>query len=457
MTARARSITWTVGAGVGLLAVIVGANILASQFAVAWDLTRYGNNTLAPQSVLAARHLTSDLQVIGLFRPTQPGDQFETEALIALYAHESPHVHYRAANVDTDVADVKQYGVTEADTVVLDYSGKTQLLLPGSQSEQDFTSALLKLESSRVPMVCWAVGDGERQLTDVNKSTGYSSVADLLARNNFGHRDLLLNEQTSIPADCDELVLIDPTAALTDKAVAAVDAYLAAGGRVMLAADAWPKDPKSTDSLNAILEPYGVRFTGALVVETDASRAAINDPTIPVVVNYGQSPISSDVQGINSFFPRTTAIAGTPAGQTSAVHVAVSTTGAYAISAIRQNIEPRQNGDLSGPLTMMETLEKPSTGSSKTRIVLVGTPSFAENATLPPNNGGANLELALASFQWLAGEDSLIALPPKPGRGLPLALSQSDQSNLIFITAVLMPGIIVVAGFAVWWRRRIFT
>ena len=105
----------------------------------------------------------------------------------------------------------------------------------------------------------------------------------------------------------------------------------------------------------------------------------------------------------------------------------------------------------------METLERSSSESSKTRIVLVGTQSFAENATLPPNNGGANLELALASFQWLAGEDALIALPPKPGRALPLVLTQQDQSNLIFITAVLMPGIIVVAGIAVWWRRRIFT
>src|SRR5207247_9745788 len=156
----------------------------------AWDLTRYGNNTLAPQSVLAARNLTSDLHMIGLFRPTQPGDQAKTEALIALYAQQSSRVHYRSANVDTDVADVKLYSATKADTVVLDYNGKTQLLLPGSQTEQDVTSALLKLESSRVPMVCWAVGDAERELSDVTKSTGYSAVESLLTRNNFAHRDL---------------------------------------------------------------------------------------------------------------------------------------------------------------------------------------------------------------------------------------------------------------------------
>ncbi|HEY6875687.1 MAG TPA: Gldg family protein, partial [Candidatus Dormibacteraeota bacterium] len=290
MKGRSRAITATVIGAIVLLALAVGANILASKSTSAWDLTRYGNNTLAPQSVLAARHLTSDLQIVGLFRPTQPGDQFDTEALIALYAKESAHIHYRSENVDTDAADVKRYGVTEADTIVLDYGGKTQLLLPGSQSEQDITSALLKLESNRVPMVCWAVGDGERQLTDVNTSTGYSSVADLLTKNNFAHRDLLLGELTAIPSDCDELAIVDPTAPLGDKAVAAVVAYLGSGGRALLVGDAWPKDQTSTAALNAMVKAYGVQFSGALVVESDPSRAVVNDPTVPVVINYGTSP-----------------------------------------------------------------------------------------------------------------------------------------------------------------------
>ena len=457
MRGRRRSIAGTILLGVALLAALVAVNAFASRSTQAWDLTRSGNNTLAPQSVLAARSLTSDLQVIGLFRPTQPGDQAETEALIALYAQQSSRVHYRSASVDTDVADVKRYSVTEADTVVLDYNGKTQLLLPGSQTEQDFTSALLKLESSRVPMVCWAVGDGERELSDVTKSTGYSSVERLLTRNNFAHKDLILSQVTAIPSDCDEVAILDPTTPIGDKPVTAVDAYLAAGGRLLVAAEPWPKDPRSTASLNAILKPYAVAYSGALVVEADPSRAAVQDSTIPVVVNYGRSPITSDVQGIQSFYPRSTAITGTPPAGIIASHLAVTSTGSYGVPQIRQDVTKKQAGDVAGPFTLMETLEQSSSGSSKARVVLVGTPSFAENTTLPPNNGGANLELALASFQWLAGEDALIALPPKPARALPLVLTQQDQSNLIFITAVLMPGIIVVAGIGVWWRRRVFT
>src|SRR5438093_11974677 len=107
MRGRGRSIAASVLLGVALLAALVAANVFASKSTRAWDLTRYGNNTLAPQSVLAAHNLTSDLQVIGLFRPTQPRDQAEAEALIALYAPQSPHVHHRNAHAGHGGADLE--------------------------------------------------------------------------------------------------------------------------------------------------------------------------------------------------------------------------------------------------------------------------------------------------------------------------------------------------------------
>src|SRR2546430_11445957 len=94
-----------------VLAVLVGVNVLASRTTLAWDLTQRRLNTLAPQSVLAAKRLTSDLQVIGLFRPGSFSHQTEVEALVRLYQAESPRVKYRSANVDTDLADVNLYKV----------------------------------------------------------------------------------------------------------------------------------------------------------------------------------------------------------------------------------------------------------------------------------------------------------------------------------------------------------
>lgn len=442
---------------VAVLVVLVAANVLASRSTAAVDLTGGRLNTLTPQSVTAAERLTSDLQVIGLFRAGTANGQTEAEALISLYSAESSHVKYRREDVDADSTDVKRYAIKEANMLVLDYKGNTELLSQSQQGEVDFTAALLKLESGRVPLVCWATGDGERGLKDINQGAGYSGVADILAKNSFTTRDLVISQATSIPADCDELAIVDPTAALPPQSVKAIDDYLATGGKLLIAAEPWAKDARSTASLNAALKPYAMAFSGALVIETEPSRRSSSDPTVLAVTGYGSSAITNDIQGRVSFFPLATAIVGNPGPGATSMPIATSSGTSYAIAQPRSVQDlARKAGDTSGPFTVMEALQQPA-GAKRTRIVMVGTAGFAENRTLPPNNGDSNLELTLASFQWLAEQDSLVSIPPKGKRALPLPLTQQDQSALIFITGVLLPGLMVFGGVMVWWRRRVFS
>ena len=203
--------------------------------------------------------------------------------------------------------------------------------------------------------------------------------------------------------------------------------------------------------MNDVLAPYRLAFSGALVVETDVSRAF--DLITPATFAYGQSPITRDIQGIASLFPQTTAITGTGTVDVVPVVIGGTTNLSYSITTPRQDLT-RQAADTAGPFTIMETLEVPA-GQKTARLVMVGTTAFAENKVLPPSSNTANLELALGTFQWLAREDALISLPPKPPRALPLTLTQQDQSTVIFITIFLMPVLIVFCGVLVWWRRRL--
>ena len=431
------------------LVLVVALNVVASQSPLSWDLTRSGINTLAPQSVLAARRLDSGLTVIGLFRSAPGSEQTQAEALVALYQAQNPGIAYRSASFDTDLADDRKYSVTEPGTLVLGYRGKSQVLTPARQTEQDFTAALLKLESGRAPVVCWAAGVGGPSRSDTSQN-GYSSVADVLAGNNFETRDLAMAGLTTVPADCDEVVMIAPAVGLSASAVKAVVDYLAGGGSLLMAADPWTQTPAATASLNDVLMPYRLTFSGALVVEPDPSRAF--DVITPATFSYGRSPISRDIQGIASVFPQTTAITGT--GTAGAVPVVISgtTNASYAIAVPRQDLS-RQAGDIAGPFAIMETLEVPA-GQQRARIVMVGTSAFAGNKVLPPSSNAANLELALGTFQWLAREDSLVSLPTKPPRALPLALTQQEQGIVLFITILVMPGLIVLGAVIAWWRRR---
>jgi ABC-type uncharacterized transport system involved in gliding motility auxiliary subunit len=436
-------------AAAAVLVLVIALNVVASQSTLSWDLTRSGINTLSPQSVLAARRLDSGLSVIGLFRSAPGNQQSQAEALVALYQAQSPRVVYRSASFDTDLADVRKYSLTEPGTLVLGYRGKSQVLTPARQTEQDFTAALLKLESGRAPLVCWAAGVGGPSRSDTGQN-GYSSVAAVLASNNFETRDLAMPGLTAVPAGCDEVVLIAPAVGLSASAVKAVVDYMAGGGSLLIVGDPWTQTPAGTASLNDVLMPYRLMFSGTLVVEPDASRAF--DVITPATFSYGQSPISRDIQGIASVFPQTTAITATGTVGAAPVVISGTTNVSYAIAVPRQDLS-RQAGDIPGPFAIMETLEVPA-GQKQARIVMVGTSAFAENKVLPPSSNAANLELALGTFQWLAREDSLVSLPTKPPRALPLALTQQQQGIVLFITILLMPGLIVLGAVMVWLRRR---
>src|SRR5258708_24334808 len=237
------------------LLVLIGLNVLASRGTQSWDLTRSELKTLAPQSVLAAKRLGSDLTVIGLFQSAPGNGQTQAEARVALYQAQSAHIVYRNASFDTDVADVRKYSVTEPGTLVLDYQGKTQLLTPALQTEQDFTSALLKLESAHAPVVCWSAGVGGRSRSDTGQN-GYSSVAHVLARNNFETPDPLNTDLTAGPTDRADVVLIAPAIAPSAGPVKAVVGYMSACGSVLLTGYAWGKYPAAAACRDDWLKPY---------------------------------------------------------------------------------------------------------------------------------------------------------------------------------------------------------
>ncbi len=112
MNRRLRSGSASLALSAAAIVALVVLNVVASRGTQSWDLTRGGLNTLAPQSVLAAKRLDSDLLIIGLFRSAPGNGQTQAEALVGLYQTQSPHIVYRSESFDFDVADVRKYSVT---------------------------------------------------------------------------------------------------------------------------------------------------------------------------------------------------------------------------------------------------------------------------------------------------------------------------------------------------------
>jgi ABC-type uncharacterized transport system involved in gliding motility auxiliary subunit len=454
---RARFGSVTVVVSAGVIGVLVMGNVIASRSLAAADLTRAGYYTLSGRSVAAMKRIDSPLSIRGFYRNSadEMRARHDDESLLALYRAQSGYLTVRMVDPDANFELAKRLGVTStgSGSLAIQYKGKPPIVLAhGSHTEQDLTSAILKLQSDRTPQICWVAGDGERDLKDNDEADGYSAVRAQLELNNYRTLSLPLATVGVVPPDCDVLAIVGPRRALSTGVAQNVTDYLSRGGKVLLAAD--PYLDQSNASLNNLLKPYGVSFDGGLVIDADDSHHALNDMTAPVVLDFGASPVARGMSSNLAFFSRSTAIVGQPDPSVSAVKVATTTANSYEIVQPRDRND-RRPGDKAGPFTLLETLEKKQEGGKSTRIVVSGTGRIGSNLVLPPlQSGTGNLQLFLSSLDWLSQQEDLISVPAKPARAVPLVVSDADRNFSILVTMGLLPLAVAGAGLLVWYRRR---
>jgi len=84
-------------------------------------------------------------------------------------------------------------------------------------------------------------------------------------------------------------------------------------------------------------------------------------------------------------------------------------------------------------------------------VLAIGNGSFLSNASL---GLGGNLDLGINIFNWLAGDDTLIAIQPRPALDNHLDLGPGAQYLLLFGFLIFAPLAFISTGIVVWWRRR---
>ncbi len=446
---RSRRGSLSVLGAAAVVGVLVGANVLVSRTSRAADLTRAGLYTLSPRSLSAARQLDSDLIVTGFFRPDDRVSGRDAQTLLDLYRQQSPRVKVRFVDPDQDAGLARSLSASPG-SIVLQYRARSPVVLgPTQQNEPGVTAAILRLESARTPAVCWAAGDGERDLRDTDEVTGYTAAAELLRTSDYEVRSVQLTQ--GVPAGCDVLVVLQLGRPMSDAGLKGIRDYLSRGGKLLLALDPWA-NPAVLASANAVIRPYGAAFDGSLVIEPDPAYAAANDSTVPVVYSFGASPITRGLERRYVFFPAATPVTGGGVAGDTSVDLASTMDAAFAIPQERTDLS-RRAGDRAGPFVLMRSIERGG-AAGPTRIVLAGTSAVAENRTLPPATSSANSDLLLASLDWLSQQDALMAIAPKPPTAEPLALTGGDRALNVLLTVPLPVLLVLAAGMVVRARLR---
>ncbi len=427
-----------------VIVILVVLNFLGYRHHKRFDLTTEKLYTLSDQTKKIVGGLSEDVTVA---RFAKLPDAQLTD-LMTEYRNVSPHVKF--LNVDpTEKPEIaKEYGATRMGDVIVAAGPRKQPLEQspeGGFTEQDITSMILKVTRNSVKMVCFMTGHNEKSLTDEG-ATGYALVDQGLKKEGYNTDSVNLVSKDGIPSGCDVVVVAGPVQAYFAQEAAFVGKYLDAGGKALIEVD-----PETDPKLDDIFQAWNVNVGKNVVVDASGvGRLIGTGPETPLVVDYGDSPITKNLQGGMTFFQlaRTVSIADKAKADPQAVELLKTSERSFTIPKLVREVtfDPKT----AGPLSLGVAASRNS-GDKSARLVVIGDSDFAENQWIGSQRNG---DLFFNSIDWLAQDENLISVRPKSATSRRITLTESQMAGLQWFELFFLPGIVILVGISIWWKRR---
>jgi ABC-type uncharacterized transport system involved in gliding motility auxiliary subunit len=290
---------------------------------------------------------------------------------------------------------------------------------------------------------------------------------------NYEVEKVSLVQGAEVLSDCAVLVVPGPKVALLPTEVAAVRAYLAAGGNAF-----FMLDPFVVTGLEPVIGEYGVVLDDAIVID-DASHFWA-DISAPAVTSYNRHQVTRDLPltfypGVRSLSPTPERVPGT------AVTPLVNSSKSSYGETTPSRAEFDEDEDLPGPTTLMAVVNRrpvtagdaaaiwlgpeangapamsqsgedtPNAVTGRSRIAVVGDSDFATNSFFHFLGNG---NLFLNTVNYLAAQENLIGIEPRTYDLPRLSLTNRQMKGTFFLSVILIPALLAVVGVAVWWRQR---
>jgi ABC-type uncharacterized transport system involved in gliding motility auxiliary subunit len=446
-------------ASAAFIGIMVLLNILAVRHAQRWDVTAERRFSLSPQTLQILSALPQPVEALAFFSQNFQFAREDAEDLLDQYRHYSNgKFSYRFIDPVAQASLARQWGVSQDGTILFVMGDRRQQVT--LYTEQEFTSALVKLIRTTQPKIYFLAGHGERDIQEEGDN-GYAQVRRALEREGYAVEPLNLAVTATVPADAAAVILVGPTRPLLDREVEALKGYLNAGGRMLIALDPALQNVGAgvTESINRVLADWGIAFRDDVIVDPVSSM--FTDPLTPVAGRYGFSPITEKLRGIATAFPAARSIddSRVPSDRFRAVRLVETSNQSWGetdLGALRQGLSqgrlPGPGGKPVGPQALAVAVEQVN---GKGRLVLFGDADFAANQNVGANLPFANLDLFVNAVNWLSESEVLIGLRQSPSATVRALSATPAQVRTVFmLTVVAMPLLVLAAGAMVWWQRR---
>ncbi|NKB65546.1 MAG: hypothetical protein GKR89_00670 [Candidatus Latescibacteria bacterium] len=448
------------GLGIVLSLGVVGlVNFVGGRYHARYDLTEDQLFTLAPGTQGLIQSLEDRERHVSVKAFVDPVTGMRFRDLLAEYGYLSDRFDFEIIDPQKNTLEVKQYGVREFGTSVIEVTGDGQVRSEKitEQSEEALSNAIqraLKAENLWV----YAVGGHSEGLLNEVDGTGYSILKGRLKEMNFQVEEHLdLGE--GIPAETTVLVVINPKQAFTAVEVAALQRYLEQGNSALLLLDATMQT-----GLESLLDEYSIELGQDFVVDLSGLGQMLGaDVSVPVVTEYGDHPVTKDIQrGVMSFFPLARSVSLTEHRRRNPeITALVSThpsswgeTDLAPVTGAGGQVEFDPAIDRRGPVSMGVAVKADADTAAQTqeksRLVVFGDADFASNQYFGQQ---ANGQLAVSSFAWLAESEDKLDIPAKQPSFNPINLIGNQGELILWLSVFIVPFAVALSGLVIMLRR----
>lgn len=415
---------------------------LSGRYAMQWDWTRHGGNSLNPISSGILERTTEPLSVVA-YTPANSSLRDRIRQFVARYQQIKPDISLSFVDPLRNPDAARRQGISLAGEVLLRYGEREERLQ--QLDEERFSNAILRLIQSDEHWVASLSGHGERDLLgSANFDLGDFGLA--LAQKGYQVVALDLASSPSPPDNTALLVVASPQRPFLEGEIDSLLAYLKQGGNLLLLSD--PELPVATSLMKRL---SGIDQLPGTVVDANVRELGIDNPAVALVPAYPDHPATRDFK-LLSLFPQAAALDSPQDSQ-------------WQISPLLQTLDRSWNetgplsgeidrdpllGEEAGPLTIGYALAR-QRATGEQRLVVIGDGDFLANSYLA--NAG-NLDLGLALVRWLTGEDRLIGIPAAEADDRELHLSKPAIAVISLGWLIFAPLLLLTVGLLLAWRRN---
>lgn len=424
------------------LGVALALPWLAQRQPQSWDITANQRHALSPATLKVLGQLQGPVEVTA-WASRQDAELGDIRKIIhdfvADYRRVKPDLTLSFVDPADAPREARAAGIQANGELVLRYGKRSEHLT--LLNEQAFTNALLRLTRERPPAL-FLEGHGERA-TLGGAPHELGQFARQLAARGIQARPLNLAGLDAVPRKASLLVIAGGQNDLLPGETDKLTAYLEGGGNLL-----WLVEPGGLHGLQPLAEVLGLTLPSGTLIDPAARR----DYAVPVVLSagYGRHPATLEFD-LDTVFPLARSLSFNEGHGWQWASLAESSAQAWMErDEADKNATFDAQRDIAGPLTFAAALERQVDDQSQ-RVVVVGSAAFAANAYL---GLGGNLDFALNLVNWLAGDDALVAIQPRPARDTRLALSKGNANAMLVVFLGGLPALFLTAGTFIWWRRR---